>query len=56
VRKYLIPDANDEIRQEQMREMELLSTHSGGDENEDEAIEAVNDLAQTKCNSEVISS
>ena len=25
VRKYLIPDSNDEIRQEQMREMELLS-------------------------------
>merc|ERR1719195_2034967 len=27
VRKYLIPDSNDEIRQEQMREMELLSTN-----------------------------
>jgi len=26
VRKYLIPDSNDEIRQEQMREMELLNT------------------------------
>ena len=26
VRKYLIPDSNDEIRQEQMREMELLTT------------------------------
>merc|ERR1719195_209473 len=25
VRKYLIPDSNDEIRQEQMREMELLN-------------------------------
>jgi hypothetical protein len=24
VRKYLIPDSNDEIRQEQMREMELI--------------------------------
>ena len=28
VRKYLIPDSNDEIRQEQMREMELLNTTS----------------------------
>ena len=27
VRKYLIPDSNDEIRQEQMREMELISTN-----------------------------
>ena len=26
VRKYLIPDSNDEIRQEQMREMELLNS------------------------------
>ncbi|XP_021938270.1 KH domain-containing, RNA-binding, signal transduction-associated protein 2-like isoform X3 [Zootermopsis nevadensis] len=26
VRKYLIPDSNDEIRQEQMREMELIQT------------------------------
>ncbi|CAG2053303.1 unnamed protein product [Timema podura] len=26
LRKYLIPDANDEIRQEQMREMELIQT------------------------------
>ena len=25
VRKYLIPDANDEIRQEQMREMEFMA-------------------------------
>ena len=25
VRKYLIPDSNDEIRQEQMREMEMLT-------------------------------
>ena len=25
VRKYLIPDANDEIRQEQMREMEIMA-------------------------------
>ena len=24
VRKYLIPDSNDEIRQEQMREMEII--------------------------------
>ena len=24
VRKYLIPDSNDEIRQEQMREMEMI--------------------------------
>ncbi|GLH08922.1 Protein held out wings [Gryllus bimaculatus] len=31
VRKYLIPDSNDEIRQEQMREMELLiQTVPGG--------------------------
>ena len=28
VRKYLIPDSNDEIRQEQMREMELLNSNS----------------------------
>jgi len=28
VRKYLIPDSNDEIRQEQMREMELIQTVS----------------------------
>ena len=27
VRKYLIPDSNDEIRQEQMREMELITTN-----------------------------
>merc|ERR1719411_1765945 len=27
VRKYLIPDSNDEIRQEQMRELELISTN-----------------------------
>jgi len=27
VRKYLIPDSNDEIRQEQMREMEMISTN-----------------------------
>ena len=27
MRKYLIPDSNDEIRQEQMREMELISTN-----------------------------
>ena len=27
VRKYLIPDSNDEIRQEQMREMEIISTN-----------------------------
>ena len=25
VRKYLIPDSNDEIRQEQMREMEIMT-------------------------------
>ena len=30
VRKYLIPDSNDEIRQEQMREMEVLTTHLDG--------------------------
>ncbi|XP_068084316.1 KH domain-containing, RNA-binding, signal transduction-associated protein 3 [Anabrus simplex] len=29
VRKYLIPDSNDEIRQEQMREMELIQTVTG---------------------------
>ena len=29
VRKYLIPDSNDEIRQEQMREMELLNCSTG---------------------------
>lgn len=30
VRKYLIPDSNDNIRQEQMREMEIIgeTTHS----------------------------
>ena len=28
-RKYLIPDSNDEIRQEQMREMELLAVGTG---------------------------
>ena len=28
VRKYLIPDSNDEIRQEQMRELELISGDS----------------------------
>ena len=28
VRKYLIPDSNDEIRQEQMREMVLMSASS----------------------------
>lgn len=27
VRKYLIPDSNDDIRQEQMREMEIMSTN-----------------------------
>lgn len=26
LRKYLIPDSNDEIRQEQMREMEMIQT------------------------------
>lgn len=31
VRKYLIPDSNDEIRQEQMREMEILAANGGGD-------------------------
>ena len=30
VRKYLIPDSNDDIRQEQMREMELLTVTGGG--------------------------
>ena len=30
VRKYLIPDSNDEIRQEQMREMEIMSTNLDG--------------------------
>ena len=30
VRKYLIPDSNDEIRQEQMREMEVLTTTIDG--------------------------
>ena len=29
MRKYLIPDSNDEIRQEQMREMELLNVNTG---------------------------
>ena len=29
VRKYLIPDSNDEIRQEQMREMEILAANNG---------------------------
>ena len=29
VRKYLIPDSNDEIRQEQMREMEIMSVNIG---------------------------
>ena len=27
VRKYLIPDSNDEIRQEQMRELEMISVN-----------------------------
>jgi len=36
VRKYLIPDANDEIRQEQMREMELLTTHNADDQGGEE--------------------
>ena len=27
VRKYLIPDSNDEIRQEQMRELEMMSVN-----------------------------
>ena len=31
IRKYIIPDANDEIRQEQMREMEILAANGGGD-------------------------
>lgn len=30
VRKYLIPDSNDDIRQEQMREMEILTTNIDG--------------------------
>ena len=30
VRKYLIPDSNDEIRQEQMREMEIITTNLDG--------------------------
>ena len=30
VRKYLIPDSNDEIRQEQMREMEIMSANVDG--------------------------
>lgn len=30
VRKYLIPDSNDEIRQEQMREMEILAANNNG--------------------------
>ena len=29
VRKYLIPDSNDDIRQEQMREMEILASSNG---------------------------
>lgn len=34
VRKYLIPDSNDDIRQEQMREMEILaSSHGCGTDN-----------------------
>lgn len=31
LRKYLIPDSNDEIRQEQMREMELMAVGSSSD-------------------------
>lgn len=31
LRKYLIPDSNDEIRQEQMREMELMAIGSSSD-------------------------
>ena len=27
LRKYLIPDSNDEIRQEQMREMEIITSN-----------------------------
>ncbi|XP_076034555.1 uncharacterized protein LOC143021151 [Oratosquilla oratoria] len=30
IRRYLVPDHNDEIRQEQMREMQLLNVRSGG--------------------------
>ena len=29
IRKYLIPDSNDEIRQDQMREMEMMAANSG---------------------------
>lgn len=32
VRKYLIPDSNDNIRQEQMREMEIMGETSHNDE------------------------
>lgn len=36
IRKYLIPDANDEIRQEQMREIELMNklTTAAADDSE----------------------
>lgn len=39
VRKYLIPDSNDEIRQKQMREMELINIQHGssGDSSEENA-------------------
>ena len=44
VRKYLIPDSNDEIRQEQMREMELIqhnnsssSNNNGGNHRDDQS-------------------
>jgi len=33
VRKYLIPDSNDEIRQEQMREMEMISANGDTSDN-----------------------
>lgn len=32
VRKYLIPDSNDNIRQEQMREMEIMGETSHAEE------------------------
>ena len=54
VRKYLIPDSNDEIRQEQMREMELLNSAkpvSNGQEGPDDVDGIPSDGADTASNS-----
>ena len=54
VRKYLIPDSNDEIRQEQMREMELLNSAkpvSNSDGQDDLDGLGVEDHADTASNS-----